>query len=424
MIPFDRSKPEGQPMRIPKTPSRICCFIGALAALWLWSGEPAKAGDGSDLAGLQTYIDDVCSFFVMTSCPQIPTIAQAVLQVAAFVDIAPEAVRSSPAFAIPVGPYVDAGNPSHPPGLQCLGTGCVDPLNPISQFPVDPNVLSSLRPLAFTAATSSTGSATPTQLYDPEANSFLYAVGGSSSGNTGNSQPDTLVLFYDDPLRTNENFSSGQVVARFSLPLTVLNQDGVTERQVAAVLQFKPPPSGANPCSASSIVGDFAGSGKPQSITPPTNIGVNCGVAFTASPLSSHPHAIFEVSARMLITPPTDPVIIAGSPLGFAKPFFGDYGFQPAGGTLGPLGQYIGIGPNAGPATYTQQTCDPTTGLCSYPAASPPAVYALCADLPPQANGKAPVPSVAAFYAIAGDGEVLASAPLAPSISIVCPAGL
>lgn len=411
-------------MRIPKRPSRICCVLGALAALWLWSAGPAKAGDGQDLAGLQTYIDSVCSAFGMTSCPQIPTITQAVLQVAAFVDIAPEAVRSAPAFAIPVGPYVDAGNPSHPPGLQCLGAGCVDPLNPIGAFPVDPGVLSSLRPLAFIGATSSTGSATPTQLYDPSANSFLYAVGGLSAGNTGNSQPDTLVLFYDDLMRTNKNFSSGQVVAKFSLPLTVLNNDGVTERQVPAVLEFKSPSSGADPCSASTVVGDFAGTGTPQSITPPTKIGVNCAVVFAVSPLASRPHAIFEVALRILITPATDPAIVAGSPLGFGAPFFGDFGFQPASGTLGKSGQFIGIGPNAVPATYTQLTCNPTTGICSYPAASTPAVYALCADLPVQGNGQAPVPSVAASYAIAGDGEVLTSAPLAPSISIACPAGL
>jgi hypothetical protein len=397
------------------------------AALSLCGISPARAGDGADLAGLQTYIDSVCSFLGTATCPQIPTIAQAVLQVAAFVDIAPEAVRSSPAFAIPVGPYVDAGNPSHPPGLECLGTGCVDPLNPITTFPIDPNVLSALRPLAFVSAANGTGQAKPTQLYDPSANVFLYTVGGLSLANKGSPEPDTLVVFYDDPMRTNQNLPSGQVVAKFSLPLTVLNQDGVTERQVAAVLQFKPSASSANPCSASTIVGDFAGTGalQPQSITPPTNIGVNCGIVFAASPAASHPHAIFEVSVPMLITPATDPAITGGSPLGFAAPFSsGVNGFKPTSGTLGQLGQFIGIGPNAGPATYTALTCDPTTNICSYPQASPPAVYALCADLPPQGNGQAPVPSVAAFYAIAGDGEVFASAPLAPSISIVCPAGL
>src|SRR6266446_7766706 len=128
--------------------SRI--VMGAVAALWLCAGQPAKAGDGGeDLGSLQTYINEVCAFWRMSTCPQIPTISQAVLQVAAFVDIAPEAVRSSTSFAVPVGPYVDAGNPSRPPGVGCSPSPCVDPLNPITGLPVDTGVLSSLRPLAF-----------------------------------------------------------------------------------------------------------------------------------------------------------------------------------------------------------------------------------------------------------------------------------
>jgi hypothetical protein len=405
-------------MGIAVRASRIFHFLAAVGAIWLCAGQPARAGDGADLAALQNYINDVCFALIMSTCPQIPTITAAVLQVAAFANVAPEAVRASAFFAIPVAPYVDAGNPSHPPGLECLGTGCVDPLNPIT-FPIDPSVLSSLRPLAFKSAAAGKGPATPTQLYDPSADSFLYVAGGLSAANKGSSQPDTIVIFYDDPMRTNQNLPSGQVVAKFSLPLTVLNSDGVTERQVAAVLQFKPSASSANPCSASTIMGDFTGSGTAQSITPPTNIGVNCGVVFAPSPLSSRSHAIFEISVPMLITSATDPVIIDGSPI-LGAPFFGIYGFP---GGLSPKFPATGIGPNAGPAPSTPLTCD-QNGNCTYPPASAPAFYALCADLPVQGNGQAPVPSIAAFYSIAGDGEVLASAPLAPSISIACPSGL
>ena len=410
-------------MRAPNRPSRICWFMGVLAALWLWSGGPAKAGDGgSDLASLQTFIDEVCSAFTMSSCPQIPTITQAVLQVAAFVDIAPEAVRSSPSFAIPVGPYVDAGNPSHPPGLQCLGTGCVDPLNPINGLPIDPSVLSSLRPLAFASASKGKGSASPVRLDDVSADTFLYAGGGLSAANAGSSQPDTLVLFYDDPTRTNKTFPPGQVIARVSLPLTVLNQDGVTERAVSAILNFKAPATGGAPCSASTVLGDLAGIGAAQSVSPAA-IGVNCAIAFAASPASQQPHAIFEVTLPILVTSNTDPVITSGSPLGFGAPFFGDFGFKPAAGVLGASGQFVGIGPNAAPYTATQLTCDPTNG-CSYPKipSATSANYSLCANLPTNGNGSALVPSVAAFHTIAGDGEVLLSAPLAPAIPHVCPA--
>src|SRR5204863_4315574 len=127
--------------------------LAALTVSYLCVAPPARAGDGGeDLGSLQNYIDQVCAFWGMSTCPQIPTISQAVLQVAAFVDIAPEAVRSSTAFAIPVGPYVDAGNPSRPPGVGCSTANCADPLNPIAGLPINPGVLLTLRPLAFVAS--------------------------------------------------------------------------------------------------------------------------------------------------------------------------------------------------------------------------------------------------------------------------------
>src|SRR5947207_4801407 len=219
--------------------------LAALTVSYLCVAPPARAGDGGeDLGSLQNYIDQVCTCFEMSTCPLIPTISQAVLQVAAFVDIAPEAVRSSTAFAIPVGPYVDAGNPSRPPGVGCSPSPCTDPLNPITGLPVDAGVLASLRPLAFRNGAA-------THLYDSSANAFLYAVGGTTTG--GSSQPDTLVLFYDDPSRTNA-LAAGQVAAKISLPLTVLNKDG-SERAVPAVLQYQAPSAGAAPCSASTVTG-------------------------------------------------------------------------------------------------------------------------------------------------------------------------
>src|SRR5205807_1892877 len=184
------------PMRKFTRSFRITSLVAAAAALWLCTAQPARAGDGgADLGSLQNFIDEVCAYFGMSTCPQTPTLTQAVLQLAAFVDIAPEAVRSSTFFNVPVGPNVDAGNPSRPPGVNCSSSPCTDPLNPIGGLPIDPRVLSSLRPLAFIGASSRTGAATPAQLYDASANAFVYAVGGTST--QGASQPDTLVLFYD-----------------------------------------------------------------------------------------------------------------------------------------------------------------------------------------------------------------------------------
>ncbi len=377
-------------------PLTLLRVAAAIAALWLCLPQPAKAGDGADLAGLQNYINDVCSTFSMSSCPQIPTITQAVLQVAAFVDIAPEAVR--PNFHIPVGPYVDAGNPSRPPGAGCSALKCTDPLNPILALPIDPGVLSTLRPLAFRGASSGNGTASPTQLYDLSATAFFYAVGGSTKA--GSPQPDTLVLFYDDPARTAA-LSPGQVAAKVSLPLTVLNKDG-TERSVPTILQYQAPALGAAPCSASTVTGNFSGSSV-QTLSP-AKIGVNCALVLASSPVSASSHAILEVTVPMLITSGTDPAIVGGSFIGFGDPFLkggGDFGFTFS------SGKSIGIGPNARPFG---------------PPATTTATYALCANLATDSSPSTLVPSVAAFYAIAGDGEILVSAPLAPSISITCPA--
>jgi hypothetical protein len=391
-------------------------MVSAVAALWLCAAEPARAGDGADLGSLQAAIGPpngstgLCSFLgigpasnyfgsggSLTSdpCPQFPTITQAVLEIAGLTNSPLEAVRAATFAEIPVSAYIDAGNPSRPPGV-----------NPINGFPVNPSVLSTLRPLAFFAS-SSGGSATPTQLYDPSANSFFYAAGGTAAGGA---QPDTLLLFYDDPTRTTP-FSPGQVAAKISLPLTVLNNDGVTERAVPAVLQINVPSTAAAPCSASTITGDFKGTGKPQSVSP-AQVGVNCAVASAASPVSPSTHAIFEVAVPFLITAKSDPPYIDGTYSALASPFFGAPGFTPPGTSsslLGAKGQAVGVAPSAAPLGAPASSTTPGT-------------YSLCASFPTGSSGQTLVPAAAAFYAIAVDGEVLLSAPLAPSISIGCPA--
>jgi hypothetical protein len=276
-------------------------------------------------------------------------------------------------------------------------------------LPIDPSVLSSLRPLAFISTGTGNGPAKPTQPYDPSANTFLYAVGGLSAANAGSPGADTLVLFFDDPGRTSAIFKPGQVVATMSLPLTVLNKDAATERFVPAVLQFKTSTNSTAPCSASTVTGNFSGSST-QSIIPST-IGINCAVVFAASPVSSQRHAIFEVTVPILITS-LDPAITNGSLFGLGSPFLaGEPGFTPVGGVLGATGMSIGIAPNAAPFGAAATSTSPGT-------------YPLCANLPPEGNGLQPIPSVAAFYAIGGDGEVRLSAPLAAGVPIICPAGL
>jgi hypothetical protein len=423
-------------MRASGRLTRVSVLLGAVAGFWLGAGQPARAGGGgADFAGIQSYIDGICPTLGIDSrfCPTVPTLSQGILELAALFDSTLGAVRS--AFSIPVAPYIDAANPSRPPGVTCVSPPCAaDPLNPITGdpmtgLPVDPSVLSTLRPLAFVAATKSNGTATPTQLYDPNANIFFYAVGGRSSANTNAAAPDRLLLFYEDLNRNNQNLQPNQVVASFSLPLAVLNNDGMTERAVRAILQFKTPSNKSQlDCSASTVVGDFAGTGtSTQSLTPPSKIGVNCAVVFGATPLSPRPHAVFEVSVPFLVTLNTD-LITVDNPFGFfpgsnSNAFPNDLGFQPASGVLGDTGFSIGIAPSAGPVGPPK--CDtPTTPACtSTKPPIPPYNFSLCATLPTNGNGQPPVPAVGAFYAVAANGaEVFLSAPLAPTPpGILCP---
>jgi hypothetical protein len=109
-------------------------------------------------------------------------------------------------------------------------------------------------------------------------------------------------LFYDDPVRTSNAFAAGQVIAKISLPLTVLNQDGSTERAVPTVLQFKSLAAGGASCS---VTGNFSGSGT-QTLAAAA-IGVNCAVVFGASPGLPHSHTIFEVAVPLVVTAAIDP---------------------------------------------------------------------------------------------------------------------
>jgi hypothetical protein len=421
-------------MRNFARPFRI--VVAALAALWLCAVQPAKAGDGgADFGSLQAFITNkVCPFLGMNPCPQLPTLTQAVLQLAALENATQGIIRTT--FSVSVGVNIEAGNPSRPPALNSLGGNFITGFPPQECSSTSPGAicspvdLSKLNLLAFIAS-SATGSATPTQLYNDSANAFFYAVGGTSTA--GATQPDTLYLFYDDLTRTSP-FSAGQVAAKISLPLTVLNSDG-TERPVLAVLQYQVPATGAS-CSASTVVGDFKGTGKPQTLSA-AQIGVNCTAVFATSPVSpvSPSHAIFEVAVPLLLTgdratcipgsksactpPNTDPAYFYAefdSPFftypyspGLVQPFLSsEFGFMAAGTILGSKGVAIGVAPTAGPL--------------GPPSTTTPAIYPLCASFPTGASGQALVPSVAAFYAIATDSEVLLSTPLAPvAPGIVCP---
>jgi hypothetical protein len=295
-------------------------------------------------------------------------------------------------------------------------------------------VLSNLTPLAFISSQKASPTLpTLVPLYDANANTFLYAVTVSrqnAHAPPGGTVPDTLYLFYDDLSQTTQNFKNGNVVAKFSFPLTVLNSDG-SERAVPTTLNFTA--TNAGDCSASTVSGNFSGGGTQTPMA--SQIGINCQVVFGASPTASGRHAIFELAIPLVATgacqnpvrpgfclsgqtapgPNTDPAYFYGlhhpnpSPppselagqinLGLFTAFLvDDLGSTPTQSNILPAGASIGIAPTAGP-------------LGSPPISRSGAVFALCASLPSaNGNGQAPLPSVAAYYAIAVNGEALLSA--------------
>jgi hypothetical protein len=379
----------------------------AAAALWLSCAGPAWAGDGGgDLVSLNSSLLTLCNTTLpkfgvtLPFCPQAPTITQGVLQLAAWNLVPTEMISAT--NNIPLGERVNAGNPSIPP--------VKNPPN-IDTFPVQGTVLSqlltNLTPLAFIS--SSPGPAKATQLYSTDADIFFYAVASLSTSPTQSVQPDTLYLLYDDTAQTNANLMLGQLVAEFSLPLTVLSSNGVTERQVPATLQFRATHSGD--CSTSTVVGDFSGASSGSQTLMAAQIGVNCAVVFAPSPLSTKSHAIFEVAVPLIVTRATDPLYFSNPISNVNFNFRADeIGFTPAPATppiLGANGKSVGVGPAAVP-------------LGPPPAVGVAAVSALCANLPGD-NGYHPVPAVAAYYAISTVGEALLSAAVPSASTSVCP---
>lgn len=401
-------------MRILLKAFKVPGLAVAVAAVWMYSAGLAWAGDGGEsLTGLNNIISGLCSLLnITTPCPQFPTITQAVLEIAGLETSPPEMVRALNSVA--PGTYVDAGNAAAIPPTPFPLTSTTSPT--LS------NLLSTLTPLAFVSGWKS-GPAAVTQLYNPDADTFLYAVasGAPPVASTGLTVPDTLNLFYDDPSWINLPFSQDKAVAKFSLPLTVLNSDGMTERAVAATLQYIAPSRGGLPCSASTVTGNFSGLGN-QTLRA-AQIGVNCAVAYSPSPISKKPHPIFEIQVPLLVTVATDPpyfffAINAPSlgPINSSIPsaFFSDEtGFTPVSGVLGSAGMSIGVAPTAAPL------CTGPGGTCPTP--PPSGVFALCASLPRNGYGHHLVPSVAADYVIAVDGETLLSSPLPAVSTSVCP---
>jgi hypothetical protein len=330
--------------------------------------------------------------------------------------------------------------------------------------------LSTLTPIAFASQNSGTGTAVATQLYDPAADTFLYAVAASSEGATGAgglTNADTVYFFYDDLFRVAQTFTKGQIVAKFSFPLTVLNSDGTENPAVMTRLEITSCANGLASCFMVTAAGDFLGNGTLQTlgtgsclpapaaaVPPPIGvIGVNCAVVFSASPTWKQKHAIFEVAVPLLVTgaSPTSAYPPFTAPLKTDPPyFFSATSMMPAGQPGNVSAAAYLAGPRNGTSPLTGNFSIYTAFGAGVPpddlgAALPPGIlparaysiglaptagspssftFALCATLPDNSNGPAARrrPAVGAYYAIATDGETYLGAPLTPAIPSICPA--
>jgi hypothetical protein len=408
-------------VRGPSTCKMLRYLAAAVVAASIYAGGPARAGDGGEsLTGLNNLICEIFGYST-APCPyQVPTITQAVLYLAGLEVTPPEIVRTLNSVA--PGNYVDAGNAAAvsqtAPGIPVAWSGTPFPLTP-NTTPTLSNFLSTLTPLAFVSGSYLLPAAV-TSIHNPNADTYLFAVTSGPVGSTGLTAPQYLNLFYDVPVVPVFYFPGG----KFSLQLTVLNGSGA-ERQVPVTLIYNTPGSGGAPCSASTVTGNFSGTG--TKTLKASQIGINCALVYSTSPTSGfgsanvglpYPtHPIFEVQIPILATETADPLYFwfylygANGPINLSVPsfFFPPVnGYDPAAGILGSGDLYIGVAPDADPLgpppTCTGTNCTP-----------PPSTFALCASLPGSEFGGL-VPSVGADYVIAVDGETLLSAPI-PSVS-------
>jgi hypothetical protein len=415
-------------------PSARLPIASIAIAISLFAAGPVRAGDGGEDAGsAQVILNDFCAFLGMSSCPQLPTVTQAVLEIAGLQNSSPDYARGPTVLAA----CSVAGNAlrDFPPTTTPCGTIALNAVNRSVAASLSVSDLSNLTPLAFTI--NKQGQAVPTQLGSASAVSFLYAV---ATGMTG--QPDALQLFYDYPGLTS-SFTAGKTVANISLPLQVLQADG-SERLVCgtggcpnsiATLQVVATCNGT--CVTVNVIGDFSTAGVLETHNA-AELGIEAKVTFQPSPNSKQTHAIFQVAAPLLVIGPSSPAkcgkaIVAGTAdagdCGNDPAYFG---VTPAGATNGSAaGSITGVNQITGLPTafstnalgFTPPFLGKPVGIA--PSATPSAVpntttstYPFCASF--LVKG-APSPAAAAFYSIATDGTANLSAPLNPAAGISCP---
>jgi hypothetical protein len=174
-----------------------------------------------------------------------------------------------------------------------------------------------------------------------------------------------------------------------------------SERSVSGTLQVKATCNGAASCLSGTVTGDFVTAGTRKSY-PASQLGVQIGYNFGASPNSDTQHGLFELQLPVIVTQATDPAYFgvngakttdinqaSGLPTAFSSD---DSGFK-------FMGMGVGVPPYPAPlCTDTSCPTDPATPAMTF--------YGICASI---ANR----PAVAGFLSVGTDGTVYASSPVA-----------
>ena len=389
--------------------STVPRFAGVVFTAWLCGMASASAGDGGDDLGIQSVLKTVCTDVGMTSCPKVPTITQAILQISGLENAAPDYVRGPQGNLVLNGFSALCSVSSDPILNVCSLANAVNAVNPPAASPVAVSDLPSLTPVAFTTVK---GQAVPVPLGASGANSFFYAVTTLDQ----NGEIKTLTLFFDYPPGTNSNFQTGQVIAKVSLPLQVLNNDG-SERLICGATS-SPLPTGC-PASVTSVatlqisacnsgpgcvngldanvVGDFSIPGTISTVSAGA-LGIQLRVSFAPSPNSDRSHFILGVQVPLLVTHGNDPAYFGVVPSGVI-PVNQLSGLPTAFTSDVVPPSKIGVAPQAAPACPSG-TCPPPT-----------TTFPFCASF--SGNGAGPLNSaVATFLSIGTDATTYVSSPV------------
>lgn len=235
-------------MRRTGSISRKGWVVAAMAAVWLFGGGAAQAGGaGADLGGAQDALNSVCTQFGVSSCPQLPTINQLVLENAAVSGSSPAQVRTDLNIA--------------PGGAFDAGTAFVG--NPVVANPL--NFITPSNPAGLPIPTGAGGNALLTATTSPDPNSGAI--------------PGTLNLLFNFKPRTNSSFALNQDVGDITLPFAVTDGAGDLLRQPLLTVQIR----GAGGTAVTTDVLDSGGglAGTPGQKFALSDLGITSALDFS-----------------------------------------------------------------------------------------------------------------------------------------------